>query len=165
MFYVRGKYWVVVDKIATDRPRKIETLWHWHPLCRTNISGKQIVTGQNDGGFLHVIPVSPANPTISMIKGQETPFIQGWYSKAYNSYTPNTVSIYATDIQKETAFVWLLYPSKIQNTTIEAKILSENKDGLILQVTHPIEGQWTLTIPYTNSNKASIVSVGASYAP
>lgn len=31
VFYVRGEFWVVVDKIVTDRPRKIEALWHWHP--------------------------------------------------------------------------------------------------------------------------------------
>ena len=31
VLYIRGKFWVVVDRIRTDRPRKIETMWHWHP--------------------------------------------------------------------------------------------------------------------------------------
>ena len=157
VFHVRGKCWVAVDRITTDRPRKIETLWHWHPECRVRISDRQIVTGQNEGGFLHVIPVGSTNWTIPLIKGQEKPSIQGWYSREYNSFTPNTASIYTTDIQKGAAFVWVLYPSENPTPDMDAKIISENNDGIVVQLTHPKDGQWTLTIPFADSSKALMI--------
>lgn len=33
VLYVRDQAWVVVDRITTDRPRTVETLWHFHPDC------------------------------------------------------------------------------------------------------------------------------------
>ena len=156
VFYLRSKCWIVVDKITTDRPRKIETLWHWHPRCEVKITGKQIVTGQNAGGFLHIIPVSAQNRSINLIKGQETPSIQGWYSREYNSYEPNTASIYTSNIQKETTFVWLLYPSEKQTPDIKAKIISETKDALKILLTHPTEGQWTIT--FSNNGIPAVAS-------
>ncbi len=30
-FYLRDKFWILLDKVSTDRPRKVEALWHWHP--------------------------------------------------------------------------------------------------------------------------------------
>ena len=155
LFHVRGKYWIVVDRITTDRPRKIEALWHWHPLCQVSLN-EQTVTGQNEGGYLHVIPVNANDWTIPFVKGSETPVIQGWYSRQYNAFEPNTVSIYTTEIKKETMFVWLLYPSKNKTPEIEAKIISENKDGVVVQVNYPEEGQWNLTVPFKDSSKALI---------
>ena len=31
VLYLRGVGWVVVDRIATDRPCRITPLWHLHP--------------------------------------------------------------------------------------------------------------------------------------
>ena len=156
LLYVRGAFWVVVDKITTDQPRTIETLWHWHPACTVSIDNKQVVTGRNDGGFLHVIPVGATQWSVSAVKGRETPSIQGWYSREYNEYEPNVASIYTTGIQKESVFVWLLYPSKDQTIDIKATVISENSDSVIVQVNHHKEGQWTLHVPFADSSMAMV---------
>jgi len=38
---------------------------------------------------------------------------------------------------------------------VQAKIISENKDGITLQVVNSNEGKWTLKIPFSNSYNAS----------
>jgi hypothetical protein len=155
IFYVRGKFWVVVDRINTDRPHKIEALWHWHPDCKVLIKKNNIVSTQNENGNLEIIPVGSTPWSVSLVKGQENPDIQGWYSKEYNEYVPNTASIYSTEINKSSSFVWILYPSKNNSPMVQAKIISENKDGITLQVVNSNEGKWTLKIPFSNSNNVS----------
>jgi hypothetical protein len=156
-FYVRGKCWVVIDKLATDCPRTIETLWHWHPKCTVNVDNKQIVSAQHKDGFLHVIPVGATQWSVSCVKGQEMPSIQGWYSREYNEYEPAITSIFTTSIHKETNFVWILYPSEKQSPDIKVKVISENSNGLIIRIDHSKEGRWTLNIPFTDSRKASMI--------
>jgi hypothetical protein len=79
VFYVRGQFWVVVDNIETDRPRRIDALWHWHPE-NTVVKDRYTVKTLNERGNLTLVPVSRQNFDIQLIKGQETPEIQAWYS-------------------------------------------------------------------------------------
>ena len=155
VFYVRGKFWVVVDRIKTDRPRNIDVLWHWHPDCQVGLQKKSIVSSQNNHGNLEIVPVGPVSWSVNLIKGQETPDIQGWYSKEYNKYEPNTASVYSAKIDTSSTFAWVLYPSENKIPAVQAKILSGDKEGIIIQVINPKEGKWELTIPLSESGKAS----------
>ena len=153
--YVRGKFWVLVDHIDTDRPREIETLWHWHPDCEVETKPKQVVSGRQDTGRLRIVPLSRQRWEISQINGQEEPQPQGWYSEAYNKAEPNTASIYATEISRPTALVWLLFPSEEGSDIPKAKIRSMKADHVVVQVQH--EGQkWKIFIPFANSEKVEL---------
>jgi hypothetical protein len=154
LFYVRGAFWVVVDQIKTDKPRQIEALWHWHPTCLV-IKDNEVVKTQNQSGNLAIVPVSSQKFDITFIKGQEKPTIQGWYSREYNLYEPNTMSKYSTTIQGNDTLVWLLLPSEKETPTVKAKILTQNETEMGIEV--KIKGKtWQLTIPYADSRGASI---------
>lgn len=155
LFYVRGKFWVVVDHITTDRPRKIEALWHWHPDCHVKIEDHAMVSTDNNKGNLKILPVGSTNWRINLVKGQETPHPQGWYSEEYNKAEPGPVSIFSTEIQSGTSFVWILYPSEGEAPPIETKILSQQKDGVAVRVTNAAGDQWDITIPFSNSSDAA----------
>ena len=155
IFYVRGKFWVVVDHIKTDRPRKIEALWHWHPDCNVSVQNENIVSTQNEHGNLEIIPVGSTPWSVSLVKGQEKPQIQGWYSKEYNEFEPNTASIYSTQIKNTTTFVWVLYPSEHKLPVVKSKIISENDDSVTVDITNLSEGKWILKIPFSSSTGAS----------
>jgi hypothetical protein len=105
LFYVRGGFWVVVDRIISDRLRQIDALWPWHPEC------------------------------IKFIKGQEEPEIQGWYSPEYNIFGPNIASLNSTDISGNTTIVWLLLPSEKRMPKIAAEIMSENENEVKIEIT------------------------------
>ncbi|NQU54008.1 MAG: alginate lyase family protein [Bacteroidetes bacterium] len=155
LFYVRGEFWIVVDKIKTDRPRKVETLWHWHPGCLVQKENR-IVKTKNERGNLAIIPVSKQKFDIKFIEGQEGPVAQGWYSPEYNKYEPNVASIYSTDIESEETLVWLLVPSGNEVPEIHAKIILEKETEIKLEVITKERGSWKLTIPYQNSKKAKL---------
>ena len=155
VFYVRGEFWVVVDRIITDKARKIDALWHWHPECVVE-KDNLIVKTNNKKGNLAVIPVSKQKFDINFIKGQEEPEIQGWYSQEYNIFEPNTTSFYSTNINESSTIVWLLLPSEKKMPKIGAEIISENDNGVKIEVKSK-KKVWQLNIPYTNSKDANLV--------
>ncbi len=155
VLYVRGEFWVVVDRITTDKPRKIETMWHWHPECVVEKDNSTIKT-RNKKGNLAVIPVSQQEFDISFIKGQEEPEIQGWYSSEYNLFEPNITSFYSTNINENSTIVWLLLPSEKKMPKIGTEIISENYNGVKIEVKSK-KNVWQLNIPYTNSKDANLV--------
>jgi len=147
LFYDRGNFWVVIDQITTDRPRKIEALWHWAPDCRVDVKGDEVFT-LNERGNLKIIPVGDQRWNITLVKGQEEPEIQGWYSKEYNKFEPNMTSIFSTEIESNSRFIWLLFPSESAYVNVKAEIVSETKEKLIIKVMGENHKEWLVTISY-----------------
>ncbi|MDD4191234.1 MAG: alginate lyase family protein, partial [Mangrovibacterium sp.] len=109
--YKRGQFWVVIDRVTTDRPRTIEALWHWHPTCEVEVRNEIVLTG-NQRGNLQLVPAGRQKWSVKQIKGQEQPEIQGWYSKEFNEFEPNTTTAFETRVDGNSTFVWILYPSE-----------------------------------------------------
>lgn len=155
MMYVRGRFWVVVDRIVSDRPRTIEALWHWHPDNKV-ISDGSVTKTENQRGNLAVIPLSRQKFDVTLIKGQEMPEIQGWYSPEYNIYEPNTTAVYKTTISKSSTLVWLLLPSEREVPKIKSELLSENEHEIKIAIMQNKE-RLELNIPFLNSANAGIL--------
>jgi len=154
VLYVRNQFWVVVDRIKTDKPRKIETLWHWHPDCLVSQDGNNVRTN-NVRGNLAIIPVSNQKTAVRFVKGQEKPEIQGWYSPEYNVYMPNTTTIYNSDITGDQTFVWLLLPSEEKTPAVRSRIISENGDGVKVEVV--VGGKvWKVVVPFGDAKGAGL---------
>jgi hypothetical protein len=156
LMYVRGQFWVVVDRIRTDKPRQIETLWHWHPDCVVNQDGNTVLT-DNPMGNLAVIPVSKQKTAVRFVKGQEKPEIQGWYSPEYNVYMPNTTTFYSSDITGDQTFVWLLLPSEGKTPSVKTKIVSESEEEIKVEITTKSK-TWNMTIPFYDSARAGVAN-------
>jgi hypothetical protein len=146
LFYARGDLWVVVDEIETDRPRKIEALWHWHPQCKVGSHGNNITT-QNERGNLLIIPLGEQDLELSFVTGQEDPEIQGWYSKEYNKYEPNTTSVYSTNIKSDSRFIWVLFPSANVAEGVKAEIIKKTPKEIKIRVATKENDEWVVTIP------------------
>lgn len=156
LFYVRNNFWVVVDNVKTKQPRKIETLWHWHPNCKIVNEGEGTITSINGKGNLRIIPVGKSDWNVEIIKGQEQPEIQGWYSEEYNKFEPNLACVYSTQIQSDATFVWLLVPAEVEVSEMSAKVISKNENELKLKVSSNEKGSWVITIPFFNSENANL---------
>jgi len=140
--YVRNKYWVVVDHITTDRPRNIQTLWHFHPNCTVEIDKNTVASTDADQGNVRVTPVGLTDWDIEIIKGQEEPFIQGWYSREYNHKTEASCTIYSTPIDGNVTFAWVITPGKGTIPEIQAEWIGADASSATLK----IEGQ-TIQVP------------------
>ena len=147
VLYLRDRFWVVVDKVDCEKPHKIETLWRYHPDCSVVQEKQSVVSADAGKANLRITPVSSFDWNLELVKGQEEPFIQGWYSVEYNKKTPNTVAVYNTGIEKTKTFAWLITVDENNSPqTVDAKILSESPDMVRLNV----KGI-TIDIPMTGS--------------
>jgi hypothetical protein len=156
VMYVRGAFWLIVDKIETRQTRKIETLWHWHPECKVKLSKNGTISTKNKKGNLKVAPIGKTNWEVDMIKGQEEPEVRGWYSEEYNVYEPNIEVVHATTVNGREAFVWLLVPSEKKAPKLKVGVTSKNDDGIQLRISGKKNGTWKLTIPYSDSDKVQV---------
>lgn len=159
MVYVRSKFWVVADRLKTDRPRNIETLWHWHPGCKVEIGKSAKVFTTNDRGNLLILPVDASEWKISLVKGQEQPSIQGWYSKEYNTFEPNPTAIFNCQLKSDDTFVWILWPSEGKIPEIQASILSKSNESVKVLVTEPGKGSYEIELPYENSHVVGVKKI------
>jgi hypothetical protein len=112
VLYLHDKYWVVLDHIDTDRPRKLQTLWHYAPDCEVAVDGSEAASLNKDNPNLRIIPSGNVKWEVEIVKGQEEPFKQGWYSVNYGLKEPNPTVIYSAEIAKPTTFVWVLVPAQ-----------------------------------------------------
>ncbi|KJF42355.1 alginate lyase family protein [Draconibacterium sediminis] len=154
IMYVRNEFWVVVDRIETDKPREIETLWHWHPDCEVEADKNGVLTTKNEKGNLQLIPVDKNDWKVEEIEGQEKPEIQGWYSEEYNKFCPNKAFVYSTDSGNDECFVWLLLPSEKEAPKVAATIISRDSTKVKLEVTKENK-KWELDIPFSNSRNVN----------
>lgn len=157
LFYSRGDFWVVVDQVSTDRPRKIEALWHWHPENQVKIEKEKVYT-TNEKGNLQIIPAGGQKWEVKMVKGQERPDMQGWYSKEYNIFEPNPTTIFSAQIETDATFVWVLWPSERNTPEIHTQILSKDAESVKVQITEKGKGSWNILVPLLNGRGVEVKS-------
>ncbi|MCB0689830.1 MAG: heparinase II/III-family protein, partial [Saprospiraceae bacterium] len=157
MLYVHNKFWVVVDKVHSQHPSEKQILWHWHPKCEVKVIGRE-VTGLRNNGILRIIPADQNNYQIEVVRGQEGPEIQGWYSPVYNVYEPNVATIFHSPESKDAVFVWLLVPSEGSQKQITARIVGQTEDLVELEILGGDLGNYHLKVPYQNSQMVTFES-------
>lgn len=83
---------------------------------------------------LNFIPVGNQNWQLQIIKGQQKPFIQGWYSPKYNKKQPALAAIYSASIRTPAIFGWIISKG---NPPKKIECLSAKNGILSLRITHP----------------------------
>jgi hypothetical protein len=148
VFYKRGAWWLVLDRVQTETPRDITALWHFHPDCTVEQNGVEAVSTDAGEGNLRIVP-SDTGWEVDTVRGQEEPDVQGWYSVEYNKRTPNTCVRYTRAVSNEVVFAWLLLPGKgdvpsatlaLEETDGGTRVTVEENDGSVEIVTFPQNG-------------------------
>ena len=125
--YQRGRFWVVVDRVDSDRARSVEALWHAHPNSTMMVpppplSGgttTRIVDNTTRVG-LDIVSATAVGmrggsswDSVEVIIGQTKPVLQGWHSPRYGTYSASPVlSCKAQLASGRRTFAWLLVPTK-----------------------------------------------------
>ncbi len=148
VLYLNEHFIVVADRIETDRPRKIEALWHWHPGCTVTIDGGTIVSTDMDAGNLRIVPLAELEWDAKLLQGQKQPHLQGWYSPRYNVWESNPAAVLTADIAGTTAFVWLLHIARGEVGKIVAGILENNENGIRIHIEMPGRQTRNIMIPW-----------------
>jgi len=145
--YLRGQYFVVVDRIATDRPRTIQALWHFHPACTVTVDGNNVESVDEERGNVRIVPVAAFPWRVEIVKGRGEPDIQGWWSREYNIKEPNVCAIYSSDIKQTTTFAWVIVPGTGRIPPIRAEMVKADDNAVTLRVSREGQSDQMLIVP------------------
>ena len=143
--YVRDGFWVVVDRVVSDRPRQLQALWHFHPACTVQQEGNAVASTDAGVGNVRVQALGNVNWEMRVVKGQETPRLQGWYSKTYNDVQESPCAVFEANVAEETTFAWVIVPGMGTVEAVDAALISVDKDGADVRV-----GNTTVRVPVTD---------------
>ncbi len=150
--YLRGAYWIVVDRITTDRPRTVSPLWHFHPDCTVAVEGNAVTSTDADKGNVRITPVSGLDWKVDLVKGQGEPDIQGWWSREYNHKTPSSCAVYSASIEDSAVFAWVITPGVGPVAPLaEASLLSTSEEGVCLRIQRAGEAAETVFVPFQST--------------
>lgn len=135
--YIRGICWVVFDRLAVEKPRTIEPLWHFHPDCTVRAEGSSVASTDKDKGNLRIVPAGGPPWQLRIVKGQEEPTIQGWNSQAYNTKQASATAVYQAKIDCPTTFAWVLLPALGMPGQLAAEMLPSPDGAARVKVTLP----------------------------
>ncbi len=151
--YVKNKFWLVADKITSDRKRNLDINWIWHPRNNVKVDGTVVKT-ENDRGNLKVIPITNQKFTIKIEKGEENP-VRAWYSREYNIFEPTPNTKYTCKSKSNEVLAWLLVPYESEAPNITTKIISITDDEIKVSVSiNDVEIE--VGLPFENSNNVSV---------
>jgi hypothetical protein len=153
---------IVADRIETDRPRKLDALWHWHPRCTVKIDGQNARSVDPGVGNLRIAPVAGFDWSVETVKGQEPAGIhgtmQGWYAHSYNNWEPSPASVYTARIERTTAFAWLLLPARGDVPAIQGEIVENTDDAIAIRIRRPGLPEFTVRIPWRGGSVQAVIT-------
>ncbi|MFW5882139.1 MAG: heparinase II/III family protein [Planctomycetota bacterium] len=128
VLYLRNLGWLVIDRIASDRPRPVWPLWHFHPACTVVTDGTTVRSDDPGVGNILVQPLGAMDWDLECQRGERNPHggkyrmwkadivhvphdrqDQGWYAPAYHDLQPATCALYRGHAS-DALFGWLLWP-------------------------------------------------------
>lgn len=95
-YHPRG-FWIVVDQLIAFGPREVAIHWQFHP----EVSSEEADLGLQ---LIH----QPENTCANTYRGQEAPFIAGYYSPSYNLREPRIQKIYSQKSTGPATWIWLI---------------------------------------------------------
>ncbi len=159
--YLRGEYWVVVDKIVTDRPRRITALWHLAADSAAGLDGLDAVTFDKGKENLRITPAGEHSWELAIVKGQREPEFQGWSSPGYNAIVPSPTAVYTTSIPGNTVFVWVLTPGRNTVPRPDVRIVSGNEERITVEV-HAEDARTQFEIPLEGTSEKMSIALTSS---
>jgi hypothetical protein len=132
--YQRGKFWVVVDRVETDRPRTIRALWHFHPNCTVR-RDEDVVLTTDPQANVRIVPAARLTWQASLARGQEEHELMGWYSPNYGTAVPTTVASYEAPINAGvTTFAWLILPAAGEVPPAKVELMDVDQERVELEL-------------------------------
>ena len=150
-FNIKGKCWLICDRISLEASSDIQALWHFHPDCTVpGPQGSQVMSTDPGLGNLRIVPVSAAHLqwNVRVVKGQEVPTYQGWYSERQNRKEPSPCAIYEAQNVKSASFAWLITSGSGTPPTFEAEILSSEDEKMSIRIRDDQAAEYVVEVDF-----------------
>jgi len=136
--FIKPEYWVIADEILGEGTHEWEALFHLAPNLEVGLDRSLVASTQEATGANLVIAPSPMRGLQGrIIKGQEEPFVQGWYVPGPDTRVPAPVVSYRARVELPFRQVYVLWPVQEGVPTPPHVSLESAPDQLRIEVTRP----------------------------
>lgn len=134
--YLKDKFWLVFDYLDTKASGQVTANWHFAPDCTVQAIGRSVATNDSGKGNLSLMPLSGRQWDVAVVKGQELPTVQGWYSAYYNMRVPAPAALFTTPVSGQPVKeVWMMYPDTWEKSKkIQAQVLPSPEGAIRLSI-------------------------------
>jgi hypothetical protein len=117
------------------------------------VHGREAESTDPDAGNLRIVPLGDVDWQVALVRGQELPRPQGWYSREYNHYEPSPVIVYSATVPGETTFAWALIPAHGAVPPTDVAITEQHTDCVSICV-----GGRDVTVPLTDEGEPAVTT-------
>lgn len=134
--FVRPHYFLVVDRLVADRPRRFGQLFHLNPDLRATLDDLAVVTEHRRGGpTIRIVPLATRHLGVRLHRGTRAPR-QGWVCLGGEALAANAVVEYQRS-GRQASFATLLLPEAPGTSdpawaTLEGEPFAEEARVLVL---------------------------------
>ncbi|MFW6045108.1 MAG: alginate lyase family protein, partial [Planctomycetota bacterium] len=146
--YLRGLGWVVVDRMVAEGEHSIQPLWHYHPDVTVQKEGQTVITTDEDAGNIRLTPAGGMDWELDLIRGQEEPVPQGWYSSSYGEAGPATAAVYDGPMHDAAMFGWVITPGLGTPPSPEVEWMEAPEGMARIKVKWPHQPVRTITVVF-----------------
>ena len=151
IFFIKPQFWVMFDVFTpTDKsPHKYETIFHMDDNDAAVSAHTLAVTGRDETHpRLSIMPARPDGLAVEVVKGQETPVVQGWLHTTGYEMRPIPTPIFRRECAGQFVEPYLLYPlgtgeaNPVASLSFaEDTLRVQFADGRVLSIAIKLSGQ------------------------
>lgn len=128
------KSWLlVVDRVVTDRPRAVTALFRHAPDLDVRADREGTASVDAGRGNLRVTPVA-WRPTVTLVRGRETPTPMGWHSPDYNDRRPATTAMLESRVAGTSILAHVLTLATGPVPPATARVIARSADAVTLDI-------------------------------
>ncbi len=135
LLYLKNNTWLAIDQLVLNQPHTVTALWHLAPDLIVKEKADQVIASTAGGISISIVPLGEMDWDLSVIKGQEKPVIQGWYSPDYDVKMANPTLQFKAEINQPVTFLWLMVA---QDQPPEKITAHYEVDGNVLRVSYSL---------------------------
>ena len=157
VIYVRDRGWLVFDRVEAEGEHTISPLWHFHPDCNVTAQGSEVMSTDQSAGNVRITPAGEVDWRVDIVKGQEEPTLQGWYSPTYGEVQPAPCAVYEATMRDQATFAWVINPARDTPEPVSVQWLKAPAGAARLGVDWP---DGTSTVATVAFDEAGAIDVG-----
>lgn len=119
-----------------------------------------VVTTDADKSNLLVYPVTTMAWNVSLLKGQDSPYVQGWFSDIYNTRVPAYCAEFSATQSKNTeTFAWVMFPSANTNLpVITSRVLNSSGEIYHFEIKIAGEAPTEIAVNFGSPNEITLLN-------
>jgi hypothetical protein len=159
IFFRKGNYWVVVDRVTGPGEHDLSLRWLLTPGSAVAESDGLSVHTENSGANVLVLPLLPGGAELTIWEGSREP-LRGWLSPEHTTMIPSPQLEYKWHAELPDLFATVIVPYTGRAPSIRAEMRAERADKVTIVICRGEAARDRLTLDFSGAGTVAFESEG-----